>query len=312
MSFLLILFVSFLHSMKKIIAFLLLSFVVQSHIAQNYTPFPETTAVWDINIQYGEPTDPSIQDYIRYTMEGDTLINGLSYNKIYCSHYTLIYPHPVQVKMTKLGYCFGIRQDISNKKVYRTYTSNNITIDTLFYDFNLKVGDTVPLTSTTPSFTSRQTVESVDSISFQGKKYRRFKLKTIGLFGASLIEGIGNGNGLIEHHSGCFEGCYILSGFCDTEYHDCKKQLVLYTKEEQKDDGLQFFPNPFTTELTIQFKDDDIHREVVITDILGHEIHRLHHNGRQLILPRSDLKSGIFFLKVVDRTGIYIRKLIAN
>lgn len=296
--------------MKKIIAFLMCCSVIQSYNAQNYTPFPEKTAVWDIYIRYSEP-DPFVNEYNRYTMEGDTIINNLSYNKIYCSHYKLIYPPPVQVQMTKLGYCFSIRQDIPNKKVYRTLTINNTTIDTLLYAYNLKIGDTVPTSFTTPKvIPSPQIVTAIDSISFHGKKYRRFLIS--GMIGASLIEGVGNANGLIEAHSGCFEGCYELSGFCDSEYHDCKQILVLNAGEERKSDRMQFFPNPFTDELTVQLKDESEGRMLVITDILGKEVRSMQVTGKQVIIYRGNLKSGMYFLRLSDRTGNYTQKIIVK
>lgn len=297
--------------MKKIIAFLVCCFLIQTHSAQNYTPFPETTAVWDIYIQYSEP-DPNIKEYKRYTMEGDTIINNLSYNKVYCSHYTLTYPPPPKINMTKLGYCFGIRQDIAKKKVYRTYTVNNTTIDTLLYDYDLKIGDVVPVTFTTSLTISPQTVEGIDSISFKGKKYRRFKLKTVGLHGAALIEGVGNANGLIEPHTGCFEACTSIEVFCDSEFHDCKKELALKIHEQNDPDYLQVFPNPFTEELTVLFKEASNSRELVIINVLGQEIQHLKPEEKQVSISRDHLKSGIYFLKVSDKTGQYIRKIIAK
>lgn len=292
--------------MKHTLSCLLFCFILNSYKAQQYTPFPENTAVWDINVEPNGPNN-NIWVYKRYVMDGDTIINNLSYNKIYCFDYTI---QNNILSMKKLGYCFSIRQDINAKKIYRTLLVNNTVMDTLLYNYDLKIGDTVPTTYVSPK--RLQTVTGIDSVLLSGKKYRRFKLHTSGMMNASLIEGVGNANGLIEEHIGFFEGGYKLTGFCNFTYTDCKDLLALGI-DERTDAEINIFPNPFTDELTIQFKEESKNRTLVITDILGKQVQAIPVTGKQAIIYRGDLKSGVYFLRVSeDRTGSYTKKIILN
>ena len=293
--------------MKKILLLILALTTLQT-FAQNYTPFPEDTAVWDVYFQPGEP-DMTVKNYTRYLMKGDTTINGVNYNKVYAYSYAVYYPpKPIIFKQTE---AFGIRQDIVNKKVYRTCVINNVIIDTLLYDYDLKVGDTVPVTYTTGNMNSSpQTVIAIDSVQFHGKNYRQFKLKTIGLINATLIEGVGNANGLIEPHYGIFEAGYILTDFCNSDHSDCTVPLALEIEDKSKNLAPAVYPNPFSDKLTISFNDSNNNYSITITDVVGNEIRKVTFTGKELLLSRGEMKSGIYFLKITHQNNCYIQKII--
>ncbi len=296
--------------MKKFL-FLFLSSCAfpQAMPAQNYTPFPEDIAVWDVYERPSEP-DPRLTAFHRYTMDGDTIINGKSYNKIYCSRWAWTYP-PSELNMTRLGYCFGIRQDITNKKVYRTITINNSTVDTLLYDFDLKVGDIIPPTAATRPGAPAQIVSSIDTVVYSEKKYKRLNLKG-GLDGAALIEGVGNANGLIEYTDGFFEAADVLNAFCNSTTSDCKDLLALTIQRVNAKNQVRTYPNPFTDKLTIIFDDETIKWDVVISDVLGKEIQRFNQVSKQLTVDRNEMKNGVYFLKFSDKDEAFVKKIIVQ
>ncbi len=297
--------------MKKIIFILsLYIFINNNLVAQAYTPFPENVAVWDIYDQPG-PDGPFYPElYHRFTMTGDTIINNISYNKIYYSTYSKMFNAPVN--MVKRGYSFAIRQDIPNKKVYRTLAINNTIIDTLLYDYDLKVGDTVPETYTTTHSIPKQIVIAIDSIVFHGKQYRRFKLKDGGTFGAALIEGIGSANGLPEAHFGFFEAAPILKNFCDATSSNCAADLALAIEEPVDNLSVTIFPNPFKTEMNVIFNTEQAERKVILVDVLGNEIQAFNCSGKQLSIQRAELCSGVYFLKIVSKDKLLVKKIIVE
>jgi hypothetical protein len=298
--------------MKKILLILsLYVFICNSLSAQTYTPFPENIAVWDIYEQPG-PDGPFFPElYHRYTMTGDTVINGISYNKVYYSTYSKQYNVPI--KVVKQGYCFAIRQDIPNKKVYRTLVVNNTTIDTLLYDFDLNVGDTVPETYTTSHVIAPQTVEAIDSIIFHGRQYKRLKLKYAIGFGAALIEGVGSPNGLIEPHFGFFEAGPVLKDFCNSDHSDCSVPLALKIEEVDHSDLLMnAYPNPFSDETTLNFTTEQPMRKAVLYNILGKEIQIFNCTSKQLVIQKGELKNGIYFLKITNGDDVMTKRIIVQ
>lgn len=299
--------------MKKIVLILVLQiFIIEGTSAQTYTQFPENIAVWDV---YYQPSEPGfIEDHVQYTMKGDTVINNIAYNKIYSFSYTLSYPGGIKTIETKIkkAFSFGIRQDIANKKVYRTLAKNNAIIDTLLYDFDLQVGDTVPQTFTTPSGIGIQTVTAIDSIILRGKQYKRFKLKNIGTFGAALIEGVGSVNGFTEIHFGFFEATTILTDFCDSDLSDCSIPLALKIEEEHSDLIVNVFPNPFTDETTLNFTNEQPNRKAILYNILGKEIQTYNCNNKQSVIRKEELKNGIYFLKIIEGNNTTTKRLIVQ
>jgi hypothetical protein len=296
--------------MKKIVLTLILLqciFIIYKANAQSYTPFPEHVAVWDIYLRPGEP-DIRETRYNRYTMKGDTVINSIPYNKVYCCPYYYTYP-PNVLHMGKSSYCFGIRQDVANKKVYRTLTVNNVIIDTLLYDYNLKVGDTVPQTYTSSSIGFVQTVKYIDSVTFHGKKYQRFNIT--GFSGAALIEGVGNANGLIEDHEGAFEAANILYNFCNSDHADCSVPLALKIEETDPVDLLvNVYPNPFTDETTLSFNTEQPKRKAILYNVLGVEIQSYNCSGKQLVIQKEEMKNGIYILKIINGNNAVTKRLI--
>jgi hypothetical protein len=290
-------------------------FIINNVISQAYTPFPENVAVWDVYHRAGEP-DPRYNEYVRYIMKGDTVINAINYNKIYFIFYTSAYQSPfnyILLTISKPVFAFGIRQDVPRKKVYRTLKVNNVTTDTLLYDYDLHIGDTVPQTYTSPqNLSAAQTVTAIDSITFHGKKYKRFQLKG-GASNAALIEGVGNADGLTEPHFGQFEGANILIEFCNSDHADCSVPLALKVEEADHPDLLESaYPNPFTDETTLSFTMEQPKRKAILYNVLGKEIQSYNCSGRQLVIQKGELKNGIYFLEITNGDDVITKRLIVQ
>jgi PKD repeat protein len=105
-------------------------------------------------------------------------------------------------------------------------------------------------------------------------------------------------------------GCY---------YASCASCLYLPTDTicivnaglgEKEDNGsLNIFPNPFTSQTTLSFSEEQHNTEILMTDELGREVRRILHSGRDCIIDKGELKSGIYFLYIRNRNMIH-RKII--
>lgn len=68
--------------------------------------------------------------------------------------------------------------------------------------------------------------------------------------------------------------------------------------------SVKTFPNPFNTQTTIQFNQPVENTSLKLADISGREIKVLNFSGKQCVLERGDLTSGIYFLSVVSENKI--------
>lgn len=60
------------------------------------------------------------------------------------------------------------------------------------------------------------------------------------------------------------------------------------------------YPNPFTSQTTISFSEEQKNTTIKITDVIGKEIMKLNFTGRQLTIDRAAMKSGIYFVQITD------------
>lgn len=164
----------------------------QFHI---YHPLPSENAVW--RESFGGSYTSSCSDY-QLIIIGDTLFDGFTYHKIQKSG--------VEYYVDQSGWCTWIiayhfdyylgafRNDSVNKMVY--FLENSI--DTLLYNFNLNVGDTLPITYTNSY--SDNYVETIDSILIGNNFHKRYGIASFydpGYVYVHLIEGIGSTFGFL-------------------------------------------------------------------------------------------------------------------
>ena len=112
--------------MKKYVLILLILISVK---AFSSSTFPDSNAIWNVNIEGSGPIKE-----VLYGLKGDTLINDTIYNKLYTLSDTTLSNENMK------DYIGGFRQE--GQKVWfkpAYWTEPNI----LLYDFSASVGDTV-------------------------------------------------------------------------------------------------------------------------------------------------------------------------
>jgi hypothetical protein len=77
--------------------------------------------------------------------------------------------------------------------------------------------------------------------------------------------------------------------------------------------SLTIGPNPFSTEITITFVEEQKHTIVRITDLVGKEIKTLNFTGRQLTIEKGSIQAGVYFVQTTDeKKHIASRKIIVQ
>jgi len=79
----------------------------------------------------------------------------------------------------------------------------------------------------------------------------------------------------------------------------------------QNENTITIAPNPFSSQTTLSFTNEQTKTHIIITDILGKEVKSIDFSGKQYTIEKGDLKPGIYFVRTVDlQKHIYNRKII--
>jgi hypothetical protein len=220
-------------------------------------------------------------------IHGDTIIDSLLYLKLYTTtHHTLhilgAFPPHQEYYHTydSTGPTF-IRYDTLLRKVF--YLPDVDSTERLIYDFNLQVGDTLPMRSTEDLFV---TIDSIDTISVFGIQVRRF-------FPGShwywdpwfnyILEGIGGSNGLFyfRPYYGSLSGgtehtwfvCFQYADQILSQQGECPFIDLVAVKPIEKQPVITIGPNPAHGEVTITIQPELLGATLVMSDYLGRKIH---------------------------------------
>lgn len=276
-----------------------------------YKPFPQI-GTWIVQ-SYG-PCGPdnggfsnAHYTFSRYQVNGDTTSFGsYIYYNVTCASSTS-YSYPANVTYGPSTFCFAYRNDIPNKKVYLYINLSGQYKDTLWYDFNLNIGDTLNKTFSINSFgDSRTIVTSIDSVLICGEYHKKFQFNCQGYPSLDLIEGVGFVDNFIGTSPMCpFEPVYLYN----TEF-TC---LLLSVKEETSA-SIHLFPNPLSEETTL--KSDKFMKNATLTlyNMLGQETKKIKNiSGQTITFHRDNLSRGTYFIRLTqDNQTITTEKIIIS
>jgi hypothetical protein len=222
----------------------------------------ENDPVWLVNSSCAAPYPCIRQDEYNYYVNGDTLINGFTYVKIFKKgNYTFNWfsSPPVPPGCTgafsyldTIPACY-LRSD--NKQVF--ILPNLGASEALLYDFDLAPGDTLPLTYN--NFEPFITVATIDSL-YTPYGYRKRFILAGTTWSNELLEGIGHTRGFLEPLSVPLECgfdliCYSLN---DTAWYPvngpgCELNVGLQETNTLLN-TVNLYPNPFHDYATISWK----------------------------------------------------------
>lgn len=266
-----------------------------------YKPFP-LIGTWVVQ-SYG-PCGPdyggcsnAYYSYSRYEVFGDTTFGGYIYKNVTCAN-SMGNSYPGNVTYGPSIFCFAYRNDIPNKKVYLYINLSGQYKDTLWYDFNLNIGDTLKKTFSINSFSdSRSIVTSIDSVLICGVHYKKFQFNCQGEPGLDLIEGVGFIDNFVGTTPMCpFEPVYKYNtGFTCTLLSG-KDEISASTNQ------IELFPNPVLNNLQINYPKQSIALPLKysIVDCTGKVIFSGNLPENKSI-DVSKLKNGLYFLRLLDK-----------
>jgi hypothetical protein len=207
-------------SMNKIfttLLLLLLSFFTNAQVANFFADGSRwvygTYETWEPNMSFSRSSAEQI------IIHGDTVIDGITYFKLYTTFRNTVTVH-VQHNQTFTSYdSVGptfLRYDTLSNRVYHLPEVDSL--ERLIYDFNLQVGDTVPLQMVYGRYIP--VIDSIDTITVFGVPAKRFFLD-IGLEDLGrqnfIIEGMGGSNGLLHF----LPEYVVVSGGIDMTHFNC-------------------------------------------------------------------------------------------
>jgi hypothetical protein len=296
---------------KKLLPLIFALFVIQTNAQTSvYHSFPDSNAVWTIGSNaccwsYCPPP-PSLNPVVAesnfsYTLTGDTVINTLTYHKVWKSgtRHEHCATGGTLNNWSIINYCVGAyREDTAVKKVY--FYDNNYSQEFLLYDFSLNVGDT--LEGMMSPLYGYAIVSSIDSV-LVGSNFR----KKINHSSGSWIEGIGSTSGLLENFSGPdeFSNLVCFKHKVTEIYPDTISACDILTqmKEIRVKSAFSIAPNPIHTYATIQAGNEFINSELIIYNLFGQQVKTQMIYENSIRIERDGLNAGIYFYRAVNSKG---------
>lgn len=267
----------------------------------NYTPFPESDAVWVGTRANGDNSTGCVvfNDYNQF-IKGDTTINGVIYHKVYKNirqHWTC----GSEENFTDNEYSGAFRNDVAEKKVY--YLNNGE--EKLAYDFNISVGDT--LSKNHIIIYDNTIVYNIDSVEVQSVYRNRYHLKVNNSFFAFIVEGIGNSSGgaftpIYERAETWYEFyCHRLNGepaWSDFPQNSDCSMLSIQDNLPAIQSQVKIYPNPTKDGITIE-SENKIDK-IQVYDMLGN---LLLLSENEIRINLKHLQRGNYLILVTDVSG---------
>ncbi len=99
-------------------------------------------------------------------------------------------------------------------------------------------------------------------------------------------------------------GCYYAScASCGYFTSDTVCITALGLKDMRLSDGLSIFPNPFTSETTLEFAEDQVQTQLLLLDAMGKSVRSELFSGKQFVFKRNELSAGLYFLRIQNKYG---------
>jgi hypothetical protein len=302
--------------MKKLLLliFLLPLFVFsQTNV---YHPFPDS-AFWRVDAQDYDTGPPQCGGdyYYHYYLRSDTLINNLVYKTVYRSPLTTA-GSPCFWWGVSPGYVCALRDDSILNKVFIVPPLS--TADTLLFDYNMNVGDTV---KGFIAECSNAVVTIKDSVMIAGQYHKRWFFNgCFSLCPQFIIEGIGTCYGLFEPIPGWFQkNSYLVcvedssgnlfSNSCYSSPLGCRLITTIY--DDLTNFYLSISPNPSSGIFTVASVQEIT--AIEIYNLLGEEVFHqqiLKSSNQQINL--SSQSKGIYFIKLQSADKTSIQKIIIH
>jgi|SRR5690554_1665403 len=249
-----------------------------------------------------------------YGIQGDSLINGETWSKMYSTTDSLFQNDLVYEGLTRKENSLILHIDNQNQ------------LDTL-YNFDLELGDSVFYDFSL--FTSWIHVEEIQNIQINGESYRKFIFtEPIGYIAFDRlneiwIEGIGSIHGpLFPNSPRKFseetpDSLILTCTFSDNQeqydhpnFLDCYVDITLHV-ENEKSLFLNIYPNPVSSVLTIE-TNELIKGAIKVHDLNGKFVHSINSNVKKTKIDVSGWENGVYFLNFEIGEKQVVKRIIVG
>ncbi|OQX76226.1 MAG: hypothetical protein B6D61_09110 [Bacteroidetes bacterium 4484_249] len=278
--------------------------------SQQYHPLVNPGAVWFETYTNYTPSPFGYNTCGRKYFEGDTVINNLSFKKIYHERLDVFC---TDIVLDGPDYAGAIREDTIQQKVW--YISPNHVDEILYFDFSLSAGDSVSWdTYFGLGFNwIYEVISDVDTIvTLDGVERRKWIFDADPYSDESfVIEGLGCSSGLLAPYEVLFEYANYLANFhidttliycsdfigCDLPTDTCTTVGIV---SNLNDAPLLVFPNPVVVGKPIRIDNipflNDENVVIEIFNMIGEKTASFTENKSQFVTIPAPEKSGIYFL----------------
>jgi hypothetical protein len=279
----------------------------------------QNNPAWLVSSSCAVPLPCIQQESKYYYLAGDTIINSNTYKQVFKNGqgtYTWMAPPPVGCSgtyaYTDTTPAYFLRS--AGQQMFLRQPAD--TSEYLLYDFNLSVGDTLPVTFNNPQ--SNIYVSGIDSIYTPYGYRKRFTLS--GNTSAQyLIEGIGSTNGLVEPVSVVLECGYSLTCYSlnDTTYYPAMGPACILPAglaSVALPGGMSFYPNPFAGETTLYTPLPVKNATLTVYTAVGQICFQVKNiSGQHVLLHCDPLPPGIYFARLEEHQQVIATvKLLAT
>jgi hypothetical protein len=238
--------------MHRLHFLLAISLLFSSHL-NGQNGYFDHNSVWKIRSECAVPF-PCIETRIyNYYLNSDTVINNSVYYKLFTRIWSVLNwmgaPPPqcqgsyvLNDSLSPIAYV----RDTLGKILLYDIQSNS---DTLLYDFNLNIGDTLPLSFN--NYHTDNTVVAIDSILVSSVYRKRFQIMDVNSNTFYIFEGIGHENGFLEPIPPVINCANELLCYSenDTSYYpsiglNCELLLGIDNTVEKPEPSYNIYPNP--------------------------------------------------------------------
>ena len=269
--------------------------------AQDYKPLVEDGKQWNVLFSYPwSPPEPQSKYTDIYKIEGDTLVDGVSYKVMYATR---------NEDLTGWN-LWGFIRETEDRKVFSRRPSTSD--EQLMYDFSMEVGDTICMCDYGFYECCMVVIEKGETI-VNGEPRQQIVLEYPwgGGDGEVWIEGIGSLYGIIDSGSHFLTGgstnllCYYEDGDLIWQnttpgYNECyivNPNDPQGVEEDETSLSVSVFPNPSKGEVTIEGVEA---AEIKVYNGLGQMVKTFQGSNEITV---SGLAEGIYLLRIMDADG---------
>ena len=292
--------------MKKTFISLIFIFSFFYGFTQTYLPLLEDNNEWNV-LAAGTAPYPNwdtVYSTINYLLSGDTVINSISYKKLYYSS--------EEIPLNWEFYCL-LKED-STYKVWLRF--ENEDQDYLMYDFSVNLGDTVIVGQYDPV---DLIVDSVTTITINETVHKKYWFTCINnpYYHEYWIEGIGSNQGIVWSGSAMIVGGFYrllclskneVLYFMNPEYNTCYLNTVGINDLSQI--SFEIYPNPTKGTINLKYSKELEIKSITINDLFGQLVEEFEPN--QQTIDITALSKGIYLLKILVNQGQYVKKIIVD